>query len=1102
MRYYTYYENLDLVHIAHDIREDWRRHGTFQRSLTIRKQGKPFYFYEGPPGANGKPGIHHVFCRALKDLFCRYKTMRGFFVERKSGWDTHGLPVELEAEHLLGITKDDIGKKISVEDYNAYCKKTVMRYQRDWEQITEEVGFWLDLKRPYITYDTGYVSVLWGVFKKLYEKGYVYKSYSVQPYSPAAGTGLSTHELNQPGCYKKVKDISIVVQFALKNIPNTYFLAWTTTPWTLPANTALAVDPKLRYVKIQTYNRYSLKPIYVILAASAVHRYFDETYQNAPLYAPKKATDPLPWKIVAEGSGAGLVGLTYHQLLPYITPGKRAFYVVEGDFITTKEGTGIVHIAPSFGADDKRLADKYGLPSITVAGEDGQEVPIVDKKGRFVLAITDFAGQYVKNAYDKHGKKAANTSVDVQIAVKLKKENKAFYVHTHEHTYPYCWRTDKPVLYYPLEAWFIKTTACKKDLIRCNRSIVWHPASTGKRFEDWLENLVDWNITRDRFWGTPLPIWRTQDGKEEKCIGSLKELQQEVAKAVRARVMKKKLPTGFDIHLPYVDQVVLVSEKGKKMYRERGVMDVWFDSGAMPYAQHGNRLHGLNHPPVNFPADFIIEGIDQTRGWFFTLHALAVMLYGSVAFRHVLSTGFVLDKRGQKMSKRLGNATAPMEIFRRYGPDVVRWYMVTNMDAWENMRFDEVLLGEVRRKFFGTLYNTYQFFALYANIDGFKGEDGFPSLTNMPQSDRWILSKLQTLIQRVTDSYENFSGTNAGRAIQQFVINDLSNWYVRLNRKRFWQHVYDASKKSAYQTLHYCLCAIAQLSAPIAPFYMDRLYRDLMGPKAKKSVHLTDFPVVRNEYSCSILEQSMAYAQQISSMVHRLRKKHGIKVRQPLAKILIPVVDAVQQKDITAVMPLILSETNVKTIQFVKSSLAVVTKKIKPNYKRLGKIYGKEMKAIAEEIDNMSQEAIEECIKKGHCVLNLHGETLKLSLEDVVITTENIAGWEIVHHENITVGLDLNRTPALIAEGVARELVNRIQQLRKHKGLAVDDKIELTLASDTWLLRAAFEEHRDYVLQEVQAKKVQWKPIKSVLLPTTFDLEEGSIHVALHKIRE
>ncbi|MEM9569615.1 MAG: isoleucine--tRNA ligase [Bacteroidota bacterium] len=1099
MHRYPTYKSLELPAVAKAISTFWQQRGSFKKSLARRRNAQQVHFYEGPPGANGRPGIHHVFSRTLKDLFCRYKTMQGFLVARKAGFDTHGLPVELGVEKALGITKEDIGNKISIAAYNAECKKAVMRYQKEWEEMTAEVGFWLDMSAPYLTYEANYISVLWGVLSALYQKGYLYKGYSIQPYSPAAGTGLSNHELNQPGCYKEVKDTSLVAQFASQDMPNTYFLAWTTTPWTLPANSALAVNPKITYVRIATFHPYLGQPIEVILAEAAIERYFDMTLQEAPMENPMRDQGPYPWTIKEKMLGAALVGKRYDQLLPYVQPeGDKAFQVFGGDFVTTTEGTGIVHIAPTFGADDYRLAQQYGIPSIMVAGAEGQPVPIVDEKGRFVQEITDFAGAYVKPAYDPSEMAGKEKPLDVQLAIKLKRENKAFYIARYMHSYPHCWRTDKPILYYPMEAWFIKTTACRAILVKLNKTIRWQPAATGSgRFGNFIGDIVDWNITRDRYWGTPLPIWRTEDQQEEKCIDSLATLRQEVDKAVAAGFMTSPLAENFDPHRPYVDDIVLVSAQGKKMYRDKWVVDVWFDSGAMPYAQHGEVRYAPAELSKKLPADFIIEGVDQTRGWFFTLHVLAGMLGEQVAFKNVLSTGLVLDKHGQKMSKRLGNTVDPIDIFRTHGPDVLRWYMVVNAPPWENLKFDMAMLEEIKRRFFGTLFNTYQFFALYANLDGFKADESVLTLSLASQSDRWILSKLQGLIEKVTAAYDDFSPMQAARAIQYFAIDDLSNWYVRLNRKRFWQGGYTPDKVVAYRTLHYCLCTIAQLAAPIAPFYMDQLYQDLQGQE-KEGVHLSDWPKVESAYIDRDLEKAMKYAQTISSLVHSLRKQHRIKVRQPLVKILIPISDEVEKKYINQVADLILAEVNVKEIAFVTDTEEMLHKEVKPNFQRLGKVYGPKLKQIGAALGALTNEEIRAIGQTGECRLHLPEGEIVLSSADVLITTKDIPGWAVAREEHVTIALDLTRTPALIAEGLARELVNRIQNLRKQLGFAVEDKISLTLATQAPALATAFQDHQAYIMEEVQAKVCHWSEVPALRpAATLFTIEGEEVHVVV-----
>ena len=1099
MKKYPHHPNLDLLTITQQVTQYWKEDNTFLKSQQKNKKKTQRHFYEGPPGANGKPGIHHLFSRTLKDLFCRYATMCGYKVPRKAGWDTHGLPVELTVEASLGITKEDIGKTITIEAYNATCKKAVMHYLKDWNTITERIGYWVDLQNPYITYQPHYISALWGLIKQLHKKNYLYKGHSIQPYSPAAGTGLSTHELNQPGCYKEVKDTTIVAQFSLVEQPNTHLLAWTTTPWTLPANTALAINPKVTYVKIKTYNPYTHQPIQIILAQEAIPRYLNPQQQNQPMVPPTKPATPPPWKIITTYKGSQLLGQRYHQLMPYIQPSQPAFKIIAGDFVTTTEGTGIVHIAPTFGSDDHRIAQKENIPPITVQDKNGNPQPIVDKQGKFVEAITDFAHQYVKPAYNPNPATNPKKNVDIQIAIKLKKENKAFHVASYLHSYPHCWRTDKPILYYPLDAWFIKTTACKERLITLNKTINWQPKSTGAgRFGDWLKNIVDWNITRDRFWGTPLPIWRTKDKKEEKCIGSLAELRQEVKKSILAGHMTTPLPTDFDPHRPYVDHIILVSKQGQKMYREPDVIDVWFDSGGMPYAQHNTTEKPNNKLPNNFPAHFIIEGIDQTRGWFFTLHALAVMLHDKVAFKNVLSTGLVLDKKGQKMSKRLGNVIEPNKILDQYGPDVLRWYMVVNANPWENMKFDPKALQEIQRKFFGTLHNSYQFFALYANIDQFDPTKTNLDPTLLTQSDQWILSKLQGLIQLTTNNYEKYSPTQVARAIQQFVINHMSNWYVRLNRRRFWQAGHNKDKQAAYQTLYSLLTTIARLAAPIAPFYTEWLHQSLTSHQEKKSVHLTSYPKPTQHHINPTLEKAMEAAQTISSLVHSLRKKHNIKVRQPLAKILIPIQTAEQKTTINQVAPLILAEVNVKEIQYIQNTKKMLHKKVRPNYQQIGKQYGPHLNQIKSTLSKLSQEKIIHLEQTQKITLTLPDQTITLTPKDLLITTEDIPGWAVAQHNTLTVALDLTLTPTLISEGIARELINRIQNHRKEQKLAIEDKITLHITTPSQAISQAINQHRSHIMKEIQAKQLHL--VKKQENPKQFTLGKSTVQITITKI--
>lgn len=1077
MKKYPFYQALNLAQIAEEILAQWKRHDTFLQSIQQKKDSPTFTFYEGPPSANGTPGIHHVLARTLKDLFCRYKTMQGYKVDRKSGWDTHGLPVELQVEKELGITKEDIGKKISIVAYNKHCEKAVMRYQKQWEELTEKIGYWIDLDNPYKTCSKDYILSLWSVLKRLHEKKLLYKGYSIQPYSPAAGTGLSTHELNQPGCYKMVKDTSVVAQFQLQDTTNTYLLAWTTTPWTLPANSALAINRKATYVKVQTYNPFTCLPIHIILAEKCLLNYLDPSMQNATMSAPNTPKAPMPWKIVDRYQGSAMIGWQYKQLLPYIQPSKPAFCLVHADFATL-DGTGIIHIAPTFGKDDYYLAQQQDIPAITIQNKQGEKMPIVDRRGRFIAAITDFAGAYVKEAYvpETMRKQADYLPVDIRIVRKLKEENKAFWAEKHEHSYPHCWRTDKPVIFYPLSSWFIKTTACKTRLIELNKTINWHPPSTGKgRFGEWLENVVDWNLSRSRFWGTPLPIWRTEDGEEEKCIGSLQELSTEVDKAIAAGVMQAPIAHSIDLHRPYVDNIILLSTKGKKMYREPDLVDVWFDAGAMPYAQDNFSLLNSKTLPPNFPADFIAEGIDQTRGWFFTLHVLAVMLFDHIAFKNVLSTGLLLDKDGNKMSKRLGNTIDPFDLIQAHGPDIIRWYMIVHAHPWDNLKFDINGLKEVRNRFFGTLYNTYQFFALYANLDQFQASSTYPPKHDCQEIDLWILSKLQLLIEVVIHQYNTYNPTKAARAIQDFVINDVSNWYVRLNRKRFWQNSMDVDKRAAYQVLHTCLRTVAQLSAPIAPFYMEKLYQDLHPYQTYTSVHLSTFPQEQKNYRNTHLEEQMECAQTITSLVHSLRKKHNIKVRQPLASLFIITKNPTQQAHIQASKPLILTEVNIKDIVYTTDIAHMVSLQIKPNFQELKSDHGSRLPAITKALGQLTQDNIKQFEQKGSYTLYIGENPLKLTTQQVIITTKNMPGWAVTNNENITLALDLNLTPALQAEGWSRELVNRLQNLRKAHGLAVEQKIHVYLATTDPQLKQALTMRQAYIMQETQALQLTWK---------------------------
>lgn len=1107
------YKGLDLSQVNKDVLKNWEAEKAFELSLSER-QGHPTYvFYEGPPSANGIPGIHHVMARSIKDIFCRYKTQQGFLVNRKAGWDTHGLPVELGVEKALGITKEDIGKSISVADYNQACRKDVMKYTDLWEDLTHKMGYWVDMENPYITYDNKYIETLWWMLKQLYNKQLLYKGYTIQPYSPAAGTGLSTHELNQPGCYRDVKDTTCVAQFKVSRNSKSEFLfndcdelfilAWTTTPWTLPSNTALCVGPEITYVKVKSFNPYSGLPITVILAKDLVNAHFNPKNAELDFSAYQQGDKNIPFLVIGEFKGKDLSGIEYEQLIPWVKPMGDAFRVITGDFVTTEDGSGIVHIAPTFGADDDRVAKMAGISPLIMIDKDGKRQPMVDRTGKFFLLedldsqfiasqvqlseYKEFAGRFVKNAYDsKLGED--DTSLDVDICVMLKKENRAFKIEKHLHNYPHCWRTDKPVLYYPLDSWFIKTTASRDRMIELNNTINWKPSSTGSgRFGKWLENLVDWNLSRSRYWGTPLPIWRTEDGTSEICIGSMEELMAEIQKSVSAGVMAKNPFEGFvvgdyskenydkiDLHRPYVDDIVLVTENGTPMYRELDLIDVWFDSGAMPYAQLHYPFENQDVFKKNYPADFIAEGVDQTRGWFFTLHALSTMLFDSVAFKNIISNGLVLDKNGNKMSKRLGNAVDPFEVIDQQGSDPLRWYMITNAQPWDNLKFDLGGVEEVKRKFFGTLYNTYSFFALYANIDGFTGKEPEIDVAKRPEIDRWVISLLNSLIAEVKESYETYEPTRAGRAIQNFVTENLSNWYVRLNRKRFWGGKFNEDKLAAYQTLYTCLETVALLGAPIAPFYMDRLFADLnkiSGRHTHKTVHLCAVPLVDTSLVNKQLEERMGYAQQISSMILSLRRKVSIKVRQPLQKMMIPILDEEFEKQLALVKDLIMTEVNVKDIEFLKDSSGVLVKKIKANFKTLGPKHGKMMKAIAEAVSGMSQTDISQLERTGNVVITIQGQSIDLSLEDVEITSEDIPGWLVASEGKITVALDIEVSEALRQEGIARELINRIQNLRKDSDFDVTDKIILTIQRHQ-AINDAIERHREYIGSQTLAVNI------------------------------
>ena len=1103
------YSQFDLSKVNAEVLKKWDENQVFAKSMTEREGCPSFVFYEGPPSANGMPGIHHVMARSIKDIFCRYKTMKGFLVKRKAGWDTHGLPVELGVEKAMGITKEDIGKTISVADYNAACRKDVMKFTKEWEDLTHKMGYWVDMTDPYITYDNRYIETLWWLLKQLYTKGYLYKGYTIQPYSPAAGTGLSSHELNQPGCYRDVKDVTCVAQFKMKNPKpemaewgTPYFIAWTTTPWTLPSNTALCVGPKIDYVAVQSYNGYTGEKITVVLAKALLYTHFNKKAEDIALEDYKPGDKLIPFKIVGEYKGPDLVGMEYEQLIPWVNPGEGAFRVISGDYVTTEDGTGIVHIAPTFGADDAQVAKAAGVPPLQLINKKGELRPMVDLTGKFykldeldenfvkervnVDLYKEYAGCFVKNAYDPN-LTDQDESLDVSLCMLMKANNQAFKIEKHVHNYPHCWRTDKPVLYYPLDSWFIRSTACKDRMIDLNKTINWKPESTGTgRFGKWLENLNDWNLSRSRYWGTPLPIWRTEDNSEEVCIGSVEELYNEIEKSVAAGFMKsnpykdKNFVPGeynkenydkIDLHRPYVDDIILVSKDGKPMKREADLIDVWFDSGAMPYAQ-------IHYPFENkelldshqvYPADFIAEGVDQTRGWFFTLHAIASMVFDTISYKAVISNGLVLDKNGNKMSKRLGNGVDPFSTIEKYGSDPLRWYMITNSSPWDNLKFDVDGIEEVRRKFFGTLYNTYSFFSLYANVDGFEYKEADVPMAERPEIDCWILSVLNTLVKEVDTCYSEYEPTKAGRLISDFVNDNLSNWYVRLNRKRFWGGEFTQDKLSAYQTLYTCLETVAKLMSPIAPFYADKLYMDLVTATGRDnvvSVHLAKFPEYNEEMIDRELEARMQMAQDVTSMVLALRRKVNIKVRQPLQCIMIPVVDEEQRAHIEAVKALIMSEVNVKDIKFVDGAAGVLVKKVKCDFKKMGPKFGKQMKAVAAAVAEMSQEAIAELEKNGSYTLQLDGANVVVEAADVEIFSEDIPGWLVANEGKLTVALDVTVTEELRREGVARELVNRIQNIRKSSGLEITDKIKITLSKNQQT-DDAVNEYKDYICNQV-----------------------------------
>ena len=1126
MKRYPEFKTLDLPGIGIEISNFWDTDHTFERSVNERDPGKPFVFYEGPPSANGMPGIHHVMARSIKDIFCRYKTLKGYQVKRKAGWDTHGLPIELAVEKTLGITKEDIGRKISVEEYNAACRREVMKYTDKWEELTRIMGYWVDMKDPYITYDNNYIESVWWLLKQLYSKKYLYKGYTIQPYSPMAGTGLSSAELNQPGCYKSVKDTSVVAQFRILDTTTlpfvsdteVFFLAWTTTPWTLPSNCALAVGEKITYVSVKTFNPYSYQEVVVILAKELLKSYFPEKNAVLDLSEYKKGDKAIPYKILAEFSGKQLEGIKYEQLLPYVKPQGKAFEVILGDFITTEDGTGIVHTASVFGADDFRVCKQNNIASVLVKDESGNEVPLVDKRGRFVKEMVDtdwgFAGEYVKPSYYSEEEIAIEyekqkerlkkfipelkeyLSVDERLALKLKLEGKAFKIEKYDHNYPHCWRTDKPVLYYPLDSWFVKVSENREKLSELNKKINWKPEATGSgRFGNWLENALDWNLSRSRYWGIPLPIWRTEDGSEEKCIGSIEELIQEIEKAKQAGfssdfdTSKERL----DLHKPYIDQVFLVSDSGKKMIRESDLIDVWFDSGAMPYAQ-------LHYPFENkelidqkkyFPADFIAEGVDQTRGWFYTLHVIAALCFDSIAYKNVVSNGLVLDKDGRKMSKRLGNAVDPFKTISKYGPDATRWYMVSNAAPWDELRFNEAGIEEVQRKFFGTLYNTYNFFALYANVDGYSaGKSNSILLQKRSELDRWIVSRLQNLIKETNRHYEEYEPHRAARLIEEFVDEHLSNWYVRLSRRVFWKGQMGEDKQAAYETLHLCLTTIAQVMSPVAPFFADWLYRNLNPDSG--SVHLSILQESTEEWIDTSLENKMDLAQKISSMVLSIRKKENIRVRQPLEKIQIPAIDDQQKKNIESVKDLILAEVNVKRLEFADENSVNIIKNLKLNFKTLGKKCGQHMKDVQTYAKANQEEIIKSIEKKGEFVIDFGEKRIVLLAEDVEVIPVDVPGWKVVNQGNLTVSLDINLTEALIQEGISRELVNRIQNLRKEKGLDLTDRIHVKIELNNRIV-SAVQTNMNYICNETLCENIEFRKADELINAQLVELDEGLV---------
>ena len=1161
MEKFKEYKGLDLAGVADEMLARWTEQDTFHKSITTREGHPTFVFYEGPPSANGTPGIHHVMARTIKDVFCRYKTQQGYLVHRKAGWDTHGLPVELGVEKKLGITKEDIGRKITIEQYNKECREAVMEFTDIWEDLTHRMGYWVNMDDPYITYDNKFIETLWWLLKQLYEKGLLYKGYTIQPYSPAAGTGLSTHELNQPGCYRDVKDTTCTAQFRIldpkaemEGWGTPFFLAWTTTPWTLPSNTALCVGPKIDYVAVRTYNPYNGEKMTAVVAEPLLYSIFNKKAEEVKLEDYKAGDKLVPFEVVGKWKGTELCGMHYEQLLPWVKPveadekgnwceaADKAFRVILGDYVTTEDGTGIVHIAPTFGADDAFVARQAGIPSLFMINKRGETRPMVDFTGKFYLTdeldekfakecvaaeYKEYEGSWVKNAYDPqytvdghYDEKAAAAAenLDIYISIKLKEAGKVFKIEKHTHNYPHCWRTDKPVLYYPLDSWFIRTTALRERMMELNKTIYWKPESTGTgRFGKWLENINDWNLSRSRFWGTPLPIWATEDRSELKCIGSIEELVTEIEKSVAAGVMAENPYKNFkvgdmskenystdviDLHRPYVDNIVLLSSKGEPMRREPDLIDVWFDSGAMPYAQVHYPFEAKEGFDQIYPADFIAEGVDQTRGWFYTLHAIAVMLFDSVAFKNIISNGLVLDKNGNKMSKRLGNAVDPFEVLKKYGADATRWYMISNSQPWDNLKFDVDGVDECRRKFFGTLYNTYSFFALYANIDGFTGREAEIPVEKRPEIDRWILSELNTLIRDVTASLEEYDPTPAARRIDAFVNENLSNWYVRLNRKRFWGGELTDDKLAAYQTLYTCLESVAMLAAPIAPFITDRIFCDLnavSGRHAEESVHLAEYPKCSEELICKELEDMMSIAQRASSMVLALRRKVNIKVRQPLQKIIIPVLDREMASHIEDVRQLIMNEVNVKDIELISDTTGIITKRIKPNFKTLGPKYGKYMKQIAALVATFTQEQIASVESNAETVLTIDGEQLTTTVADYEITSEDMPGWLVASEGKLTVALDITITDELRREGVARELVNRIQNIRKESGFEVTDKIRVEIELND-ATQSAVESFADYIAQQTLAVEV-----KAVAEPcgekvVDADLDEQPLKIAVSRI--